>query len=155
VIGAIGVSGASSAAEDSELAGIGAAAFDAGVQTPAQARHVPAAELNARFAAGGLLLSTGDYAVDADRRTTPGEVEFHDRVTDVMHVAQGTATVLTGGVMLGSREIGPGELRAESLDGGQVNSLAAGDVLVVPAGVPHQFVEVSDPFLYFVTKVGS
>jgi len=26
-------------------------------------------------------------------------------------------------------------------------------VLVVPAGVPHQFVDVSDPFLYFVAKV--
>ena len=28
-----------------------------------------------------------------------------------------------------------------------------GDVLVIPDGVPHQFVDVTAPFLYFVTKV--
>ena len=27
------------------------------------------------------------------------------------------------------------------------------DVLAIPAGMPHQFVAVSDPFLYFVVKV--
>jgi hypothetical protein len=26
-------------------------------------------------------------------------------------------------------------------------------VLAIPSGVPHQFVDVSDPFLYFVVKV--
>ena len=30
---------------------------------------------------------------------------------------------------------------------------APGDVLAIPNGVPHQFVDVSDPFLYFVVKV--
>ena len=30
---------------------------------------------------------------------------------------------------------------------------AALDVLVVPSGVPHQFVDASDPFLYLVAKV--
>jgi mannose-6-phosphate isomerase-like protein (cupin superfamily) len=51
------------------------------------------------------------------------------------------------------RRAGDGELRADSVTGGHPLELAAGDVLAVPAGVPHQFTRVSDPFLYFVVKV--
>jgi mannose-6-phosphate isomerase-like protein (cupin superfamily) len=70
-----------------------------------------------------------------------------------MHVVEGTATVVTGGEMVGVRSAGNGELRAASLTGGHAHELSAGDVLAVPAGVPHQFSSVSDPFLYFVVKV--
>jgi quercetin dioxygenase-like cupin family protein len=44
-------------------------------------------------------------------------------------------------------------VRARAVQGGTSHELAEGDVLVIPAGVPHQFVTVSDPFLYFVAKV--
>ena len=70
-----------------------------------------------------------------------------------MHIVEGQATVLTGGEMIGVRAVGDGELRAESVNGGHVHELSPGDVLAVPAGVPHQFTDVSDPFLYFVVKV--
>ena len=70
-----------------------------------------------------------------------------------MHIVEGHATVLTGGEMVGVRTVGDGELRAESVNGGHAHELSPGDVLAVPAGVPHQFTEVSDPFLYFVVKV--
>jgi quercetin dioxygenase-like cupin family protein len=53
------------------------------------------------------------------------------------------------------REVAPGELRAAAVEGGQRHELHEGDVLAIPSGVPHQFVEVSDPFLYFVVKVAS
>jgi uncharacterized protein GlcG (DUF336 family)/uncharacterized cupin superfamily protein len=130
VAGAIGVSGASSADEDAELAAIGVAALDA---EPPAATHVDAETVAARFASGGLFVTGDGYAVDAGRRDSPGDVECHDHVTDVMHVVRGTATVMTGST---------------------AHHLTAGDVLVVPAGVPHQFTEVSDPFHYLVTKVG-
>ena len=69
------------------------------------------------------------------------------------HVVEGTATVVTGGKMLDTREVGAGELRARALEGGEPHKLSEGDVLAIPNGVPHQFVDVSDPFLYFVVKV--
>ena len=31
--------------------------------------------------------------------------------------------------------------------------IAKGDVIIVPRGVPHQFLEVTNPFLYYVVKV--
>jgi len=91
--------------------------------------------------------------LDAGRRTAPGEVEYHERFVDVMHVVRGTATVITGGELVEPREVAAGELRAPRVEGGTRHELAEGDVLAIPSGVPHQFVEVSDPFLYFVVKV--
>ena len=155
VVGAVGVSGASSADEDQELAEIGRdagrrAASGAGAQ---DAVYFSAGELDAKFRQGGLLVDADRYQVDAGRRTAPGVVEYHAAVTDVMRVVQGRATIVTGGTMQSAREVGRGELRADSIEGGTTHELGEGDVLVVPRGVPHQFVDVTDPFLYFVTKV--
>ena len=99
------------------------------------------------------MLDTSGYKIDAGRREGPGEVEYHERVVDVMRVVDGTATVITGGEIEDAREVGPGELRGKAVEGGTTHRLSAGDVLAIPNGVPHQFVEVSDPFLYFVVKV--
>lgn len=154
VVGAIGVSGASSADEDQELAALGAVA-------PTIAGNGDGASFFSKdtvrrtFETGGLLLDSDRFKLDAGRRVQPGEVEFHEDVVDVMHVVQGTATVVTGGEMVEPREVGAGELRARAIEGGQPHALTEGDVLAIPNGVPHQFVEVSDPFLYFVVKVAA
>jgi uncharacterized protein GlcG (DUF336 family) len=159
VIGAIGVSGATSADEDNELARIGAAAIAAAAGAANGHRNgaafFPAAAVEERFVRGGLLLDTEGYKIDAGRRDAPGEVEYHEHTVDVMHVLEGSATVVLGGEMRDVREIGPGELRAAAVDGGERRDLRPGDVLAIPNGVPHQFVAVSDPFLYFVVKVAS
>jgi glc operon protein GlcG len=158
VVGAIGVSGASSADEDQELAVIGAGAAAASASSNGRANGAAffdSATLRRKFEEGGLLLDTDRYKLDAGRRVAPGEVEFHEGVVDVMHVVQGTATVVTGGEMRDAREVAPGELRAPAIDGGTRHELAEGDVLAIPNGVPHQFVDVSDPFLYFVVKVAA
>jgi glc operon protein GlcG len=153
VIGAVGVSGASSADEDHELAGLGVDALDPTDGSANGASFFDHDAVAAKFATGGLLLDAGTYKLDAGRRRSDGEVEYHAHTVDVMHVVQGSATVLTGGEMVGVRSAGDGELRADSVSGGHSHELSAGDVLAVPAGVPHQFRCVSDPFLYFVVKV--
>jgi glc operon protein GlcG len=156
VIGAIGVSGASSADEDQELAVAGADAFAAALATNGRANgatYFSRDVVRRRFEEGGLLLDTAGYKLDAGRRTAPGEVEYHERFVDVVHVVQGTASVITGGELVDPREVAAGELRAPSVDGGTRYELSEGDVLAIPSGVPHQFVDVSDPFLYFVVKV--
>ena len=129
VVGAIGVSGASSADEDQELAVIGQLAGDTAQR---DAVFIARETVHAKFETGGLLLDTPQYKLDAGRRTGPGEVELHDRVVDIMHIVSGNAKVITGD---------------------SAHELRDGDVLVIPNGVPHQFVDASDPFLYFVTKV--
>jgi glc operon protein GlcG len=158
VIGAVGVSGASSAPEDQELSVIGAEAASAAAAAAGNGHADGAAffsntDVAMRFETGGLLLDAPRYKLDAGRRSGPGEVEFHERMVDVMHVVEGRATVVTGGEMVDARVIAPGEIRAARVDGGTEHELGKGDVLAIPNGVPHQFVDVSDPFLYFVVKV--
>ncbi|MGH3037505.1 MAG: heme-binding protein [Gaiellaceae bacterium] len=146
VVGAVGVSGASSADEDQELATIGAdalaAAASGGNGGANGAAFFPDAKVKAKFKTGGLLLDTESYKIDAGRRVQPGDPELHEREVDVIRVTSGNATVVTGG-----------EIRGDRIEGGKKQELHEGDVLAIPSGVPHQFVEVSDPFLYFVVKV--
>lgn len=152
VAGAIGVSGASSADEDQELAALGASLLDAGTLAETVA-YVDRDTMERTFAKGGLVVDTPTYKVDAGRRTEPGEVEYHERVTDIMYVLDGEATVVTGGEMQDVRVVGPGERRAARTTGGIAQRITPGDVLVVPAAVPHHFTEVTDPFRYYVVKV--
>lgn len=158
VVGAIGVSGASSADEDNELAGIGLRAFNEPAtisERPMDTFYLEAKGVAAKFKTGGLLFDTPGYKVDAGRRTSPGEVEFHASVTDIMHVQSGTATVVIGGEMVNAREVKPGEVRADSIKGGTAYALSPGDVLVIPNGQPHWFKDVPGPFEYYVVKVVS
>jgi glc operon protein GlcG len=153
VVGAIGVSGATSADEDNELAQVGARAVSA--ERANGAAFFPAAAVIRQFESGGLLLDEPAYKIDAGRREAPGEAEYHEHTVDVMRVVEGTATVVVGGEMRDARRVAPGELRGSAVDGGQRHELREGDVLAIPTRVPHQFVDVSEPFLYFVVKVAA
>ena len=44
------------------------------------------------------------------------------------------------------------EIRGRKITGGETREIAKGDVIIVPAGTPHWFKEVSAPFLYYVVK---
>jgi uncharacterized protein GlcG (DUF336 family) len=143
VVGAIGVSGASSADEDQELALIGANALSSSNgRANGGATFISSAQLSQKFQTGGLLLETPEYKIDAGRREAPGAPELHEREVDVLRVVEGNATVVTGG-----------EIRGDRIEGGKEQRISEGDVVAIPSGIPHQFVKVSDPFLYFVVKV--
>src|SRR5262249_27808759 len=89
VVGAIGVSGASSADEDSELAAIGARVaetFREGQGARADVFYAGGDAVAAKFETGGLLLNVPQYKIDAGRRERTGEVEFHTWETDIMYV---------------------------------------------------------------------
>jgi glc operon protein GlcG len=115
--------------------------------------HADAQAVAAKFQSGGLLLDTQMYKVDAGRRTAAGEVELHTYVTDIMYVLEGEATVVTGGEITQRRQVGPGEYKGVSIEGGTSQQLKKGDVMVVPQGVPHWFQSVTGPLLYYVVKV--
>jgi mannose-6-phosphate isomerase-like protein (cupin superfamily) len=89
------------------------------------------------------------------RRTEAGEAELHESEVDLVQVRSGRAQVITGGALRGERRmLSPGEWRAPSIDGGGSRMVGPGDVLVIPAGVPHRWVPVGpEPFVYLVVKV--
>src|SRR5262249_50814971 len=80
LVGAVGVSGAATAAQDEELAIAGANAFSSPQSSPgAPVRFFPAKEVDEAFAKGAVLLDgrDGNYMVHASRRDKPGSVEVH------------------------------------------------------------------------------
>lgn len=150
VVGAIGVSGAKSAAHDEEIAQAAVAAFGAAATA---VTYLGAKDVNAAFAVGRPLTETADYKVHASRREGPGQAEVHDRDTDVIHVLTGSATFVTGGTVVEPRSTAPGEVRGARIEGGETRTLKPGDVVVVPHGVPHWFKDVPGPLTYYVVKV--
>jgi glc operon protein GlcG len=68
-------------------------------------------------------------------------------------VLGGSATFVTGGTVVDGVATAPGETRAASVAGGETRRLVKGDVMVVPAGVPHWFQQVDAPFTYYVVKI--
>src|SRR5579863_1007951 len=87
----------------------------------------------AALAKGGSLVTAPDLLVSGSHRTGPGQVEVHDKETDVIHVIDGEATFVTGGTMEGGKVTKPGQHLGTSIDGGETHHLAKGDVIVVPA----------------------
>jgi uncharacterized protein GlcG (DUF336 family) len=156
VIGAVGVSGASSAARDEAIAraAVAAAAQLSGSASRTSAvATLPASTVKAGFAKGSVLLDRGDYQVHASRRDSPGKAEVHQIDTDVFYVLEGTATLVTGGKVPDLAATGPNELRGSRIDGGEARTIGPGDVVVVPSGTPHWFREVKAPVLYLAVKV--
>jgi len=151
VVGAIGVSG-ETPQEDEDIARVGAEALAAGAVASA-VTYLDRDAVTAAFARGAPLLETPEYKVHASRRTGPGLIEVHSYETDVVYVLEGEATFVTGGRLLDGKVTAPGEIRGSQLEGGNVQQLAPGDVVVVPRGTPHWFREIGTaPFLYFVVK---
>jgi mannose-6-phosphate isomerase-like protein (cupin superfamily) len=77
-------------------------------------------------------------------RSRNGEVEVHEHWADLFFVLSGAATLVTGGTVVGSRVIAPGETRGDSIDGGHHQELRPGEIVHIPAGTPHQFLVSSD-----------
>ena len=168
IVGAIGVSGAASAQQDEELAMVGAKSLDAMEMTSMANGHMPlpvtyidSRKVSASFAKGAVLVGDDEnvmhaarnYMVHASHRDKAGLVEIHEFDTDIVYVLKGSATLITGGIPVGSKTIAPHEFRAPTVNGGDTRTLVPGDVVIIPNGVPHWFKEVEAPFDYYVVKV--
>jgi glc operon protein GlcG len=150
IVGAVGVSGAANAQQDEELAMTAAAALSTG---PPSVIFFDSSKVRAAFDKGAVLFNQGEsYMVHASRREMPGMAEIHTKDADIVYVLDGTATLVTGGTAVDAKVTEPDELRGSSISDGEAHELMKGDVIIIPAGVPHWFKEVSNPFLYYVVK---
>lgn len=150
VVGAIGVSGAASAAQDDEIASAGVAAFEESQQ--AKVSFVPHEKVAEGFRKDANLVTDAGYRVNASRRDAPGEAEVHLIDTDIFYVLEGQATFVTGGKVIDPRNISATEIRGRQLSGGEERRIGKGDVITIPRGVPHWFKAVDGPFTYYVVK---
>jgi mannose-6-phosphate isomerase-like protein (cupin superfamily) len=110
--------------------------------------------------AGGYNVAVG---VIHRPQTPPGVVAVHHKVTEIYHVTDGAATLVTGGTVVNAKERpadavsvrledGPGA-SGTAIQGGVTRKIKAGDVVVIPAGVPHWFSEIEGSITYVVVRV--
>jgi glc operon protein GlcG len=149
IAGAVGVSGAASAQQDTELAVAGANAL----MTKAAVNYFDKEKVSAAFEKGAVLFDNSNkYMVHASHRDKAGMVEVHEQDADIIYVLDGSATLVTGGEVVGGKVIAPGEIRGSDVKGGETRTISKGDVIIVPAGTPHWFKEVPGPLNYYVVK---
>jgi mannose-6-phosphate isomerase-like protein (cupin superfamily) len=114
-----------------------------------QALVIPAQDVKAQLAklvlqakttgsVGSMVASYGNLGLMYSVRTANGVGELHQHFDDLMIVEQGSATLVTGGSLVDPKPGANGEIRGTSVQGGTSKTLGVGDVVIVPAGIPHQ-----------------
>lgn len=88
--------------------------------------------------AGETLAEYPGHCAMLSFRSRSGMAEVHENFADLFYVLEGRATMVTGGTLAGAKTINPGEIRGDSIEGGARQEMRAGDVLHIPAGLPHQ-----------------
>lgn len=168
--GFAGAAGAQSgpAAEGTQTDAATKAGSDAAAGAASSVRYYSKEQVEASFeqTGGGDTLYDGEngtrnYKIATSVRRKPGVAEVHMNLTDVCYILKGSATLLYGGKMTDlidshfpdGRPYPKDELRGHNIVGGETRHLAAGDVIIIPNGVPHQFSQVDPPFWYYVVKV--
>ncbi len=107
----------------------------------------------AGFASKSLEKYGNHYTMLAYREAT-GSSEIHEHEADLFFIVEADAAIITGGKMIGGKAQKTGEIRGTSIEGGEKRALKTGDVIHIPAGVPHQIlVTAGKPITYFVVKV--
>ena len=87
-------------------------------------------------------------------RHKDGGAEIHENFADFFLVVQGSATLVTGGTVEDGKEVSPGEIRGTFVRNGTSMTLNPGDVVHIPATVPHQMlVPDGSTIIYFVIKI--
>jgi mannose-6-phosphate isomerase-like protein (cupin superfamily) len=96
------------------------------------------------------LADYGDHRFRLLYRDADGNPEEHGAIIDVVYVQSGAGTLVLGGTMTGRRGTTAGEYVGTGLDGGERHPLGAGDIVHIPAGVPHRFLVPAGGHLTYV-----
>ena len=130
--------------------------------------YFPKQEVDANFAHHKGMdetLYASDYGsrsfeVKTSQRTKVLAAEVHETYTDILYIVKGSSTLVTGGQL--DEDITPRTYpdgrpftetkMARRIVGGESRHIAAGDVVIIPNGLPHWFTEVEGPLWFFNVK---
>jgi mannose-6-phosphate isomerase-like protein (cupin superfamily) len=133
-------------------ASLAAAAWMLIAAEPEPATYVGHDKVAELFAKGGSVAKGGDFTASVASRTAAGQVEVHEKETDIFYITSGEATFVTGGTMIGGKLSRPAQWLGTDIQGGVTHTLTKGDIITIPAGTPHWFKVVKTPIFYYMVK---
>jgi mannose-6-phosphate isomerase-like protein (cupin superfamily) len=136
------------------IGALGFALLLGAADAPAPVTYMDAEKVAEALAKTGLITTNAEYMVAGAHRENPGQVELHEKTTDILFVVEGEALYVTGGKMIDGKQMRPGEWIGTNIEGGVEHHLKKGDVIIVPANTPHWFKEVTlcNSFMVRVNK---
>ncbi len=122
---------------------------DRAVDFTESALNTEFAEMAAKKLATVRLLEGGAYNVNIRRLAGAETALIHGKKTDVWVVREGEGTLVTGGELVDPRKgTEEGDASGRSIRGGDARVIKTGDVLFIPAGVPHGIREVKGHIVF-------
>ena len=109
--------------------------------------------------AGGHNVGLG--VVQRPPSTSLGAIQHHNQ-TEVYYVVSGRGTMVTGGELTDGRALDPegqtvrtltGPSSVGGIEGGESRNVGPGDMVIIPAGSPHGFSEITETITYIVVRV--
>lgn len=85
----------------------------------------------------------------------------HSQVTEVYYVISGSGTLITGGTVVNTKPLAPdaevvrvavGPSFSGTFQGGDRRVISAGDVVIIPPGVLHGFIDIKDHVTYLSVR---
>jgi quercetin dioxygenase-like cupin family protein len=99
------------------------------------------------------LLRDGSRVVAIEIWKKPGRPAVHPAETEYAVVLEGAGTLISGGTLVAPVTRRADLVEGDRIEGGATRPLRPGDVLLLPAGVPHAFGITGDRLVLLGTKL--
>lgn len=148
-----GIATASAQARNLQAAGPSGFASSAEVQT--QIREMLAAMTADQGFMWRPLVRDGATVAAIEIWKKPGRPAVHPVEAEYAIVLEGSGMVVSGGVMADSKVSNANLIEGSQIEGGATRALGPGDVILIPAGVPHWFGISGDRLILLGIKLPS
>jgi mannose-6-phosphate isomerase-like protein (cupin superfamily) len=85
------------------------------------------------------ILRLAPYTASLEYRASVGPAAIHEKEAEFFYVIDGSATMVTGGKLVGESRTNAENLTGTAIEGGSARSVAKGDFIVVPENTAHWF----------------
>lgn len=88
---------------------------------------------------GGALLRLAPYSANLEYRTSVGPAAVHEKEAELVYVLDGSGSLVIGGRLVAQTRRNAENLSGTSIEGGSLQKLAKGDMLIIPENTAHWF----------------
>lgn len=88
-----------------------------------------------------IIVSVGPYPIELEYRTAATPPGLHKAQAELIYVAAGGCTLVTGGTLVNAKDKGA-NMSGTAIKGGQAQKLSKGDYALVPSNTPHWYTDV-------------